>query len=231
MPTHYEVLGIGPDADTEAIRRAYIAVAKASHPDRRQSDDPVRRARADDRIRAANAAWNVLRDPDRRAEYDLSLPSGPSWSGRPDGSTMSAGSARSAGPAGASSPGGRIPADRPTPPSGHVVPAAHASLWRYAPIVVVLTLLVGILVVSAYATAKDSGPPSDTLARVAAPAVDDCILVAFISNGKVPVPVTCGTRDSYRVQSWVNTPQACPPGSDALPLSDQKTTLCLVPAG
>jgi len=224
VPTHYEVLGIGPGADTEAIRRAYIAVAKASHPDRRQSDDPERRARADERIRAANAAWNVLRDPDRRAEYDLSLPSGPSASARPTGSTWSASSS-------GSTRRGPIPADRPGPPSGYVVPAAHASLWRYAPIVVILTVLVGILVVSAYATAKDSGPTSDTLARPAAPAVGDCILVAFISNGKVPVPVTCGTRDSYRVQSWVNTPQPCAPGSDALPLSDQKTTLCLVPAG
>jgi len=72
VATHYEILGVVPDADTETVRRAYVAVAKANHPDRRQSDDEARRARADERIRAANAAWHVLRDPERRADYDRS---------------------------------------------------------------------------------------------------------------------------------------------------------------
>ena len=73
MPTHYETLGVPIEADTEAIRRAYVTVAKANHPDRRQSDDASRRARAEERIRAANAAWHVLRDPERRADYDRTL--------------------------------------------------------------------------------------------------------------------------------------------------------------
>jgi DnaJ-class molecular chaperone len=65
VPTHYEVLGVDPGADTETIRRAYLMVAKATHPDRRQSDDPERVARAEEHIRLANAAWNVLRDTER----------------------------------------------------------------------------------------------------------------------------------------------------------------------
>jgi hypothetical protein len=62
------------------------------------------------------------------------------------------------------------------------------------------------------------------------PAVDECVLVAFLAGSRVPVPVTCGTQGSFRVLSIVDTPRPCPSGSEQLPLSDQKTTLCLVPA-
>ena len=217
VPTHYEVLGVDPGADTETIRRAYVMVAKATHPDRRGSDDPERVARAEEHIRLANAAWNVLRDPGRRAEYDRSLrrepAAAPSPADRPDD-----------GPTSGAAP------DRPTPPSGHVVPTAEASIWRFAPIVVVLAVLLGILVVSAYATSRDETAPADTRARSQVPAVDECVLVAFLSGGRAPVPVTCGTQGSFRVVSLVDTPRPCPSGTEQLPLSDQKTTLCLVPA-
>src|SRR6185312_9263457 len=112
-PTHYEVLGVDPDADTETIRRAYLVVAKATHPDRRQSEDPERAARAATHIRLANAAWSTLRDPARRAEYDASL--------RRYDQGASAGRAATpqAAAATARPPGDRA---RPRPPSGVVVP-------------------------------------------------------------------------------------------------------------
>src|SRR4051812_16164803 len=84
VATHYEVLGVDPGADTETIRKAYVMVAKATHPDRRQADDPERAARAAIHIRLANSAWNTLRDPERRAEYDRSLrPPSAASTGRP----------------------------------------------------------------------------------------------------------------------------------------------------
>ena len=218
MATHYEVLGVDPGADNETIRRAYVMVAKATHPDRRRSDDPERVARAEEHIRLANAAWNVLRDPARRAEYDHSLRREPEvTSSAPPAST-------------GTGPGDGGSADRPVPPSGHAVPAGQAGVWRFAPIVVVLVVLLGILVVSAYATSRDATGPTDTLARSQVPAVDECVLVAFLAGGRAPVPVTCGTQGSYRVLSIVDTPRPCPSGSEQLPLSDQKTTLCLVPS-
>jgi hypothetical protein len=217
VPTHYEVLGVDPGADTETIRRAYVMVAKATHPDRRRSDDPERVARAEEHIRLANAAWNVLRDPERRAEYDRSLRPEPVVGTEPVGQP--------------SAPRGTwAPTPRPAPPSGHVVPASQASLWRYTPIVVVLVVLLGILVASAYATSRDATSPSDTLARSQVPAVDECVLVAFLAGGRAPVPVTCGTQGSFRVVSLVDTPRPCPSGTEQLPLPDQKTTLCLVPS-
>lgn len=223
--THYQVLGVDPGADTETIRRAYVMVAKATHPDRRQSQDPARADRAEEHIRLANAAWNVLRDPERRAEYDRSL--------RPAGG---AGSSSAADPAPGPSAGGAPPPSgivgaRPGPPSGHAVPAEHASFWRYTPIVVVLVVLVTILVFSAYATSNDTSSPSGTQVQQVVPGVDDCLLIVFQPNGRAPAPVTCGTQGSYRVVSVVDTPRPCPSGSQQLPLSDQKTTLCLVVAG
>ena len=145
MPSHYEVLGVAEDADTETIRRAYVALAKANHPDRRQSDDAAARARAEERIRAANTAWNVLRDPERRRDYDLTLP-GPS-------PAPAAGGATARSTAATPRPSGVVGA-RPAP-SGVVVPAERASLWKFAPIVILLAVLLGILIVSAYAQAGD----------------------------------------------------------------------------
>ncbi len=217
MPTHYEVLGVDPGADTETIRRAYLMVAKATHPDRRRTDDPERVARAEEHIRLANAAWNVLRDPERRTDYDRSLRREPTAGVATEGPPSP--------PRGTGSP-----PPRPAPPSGHVVATSQTSLWRYTPIVVVLVVLLGILVVSAYATSRDATSPSDTLPRSQVPAVDECVLVAFLAGGRAPVPVTCGTQGSFRVVSIVDSPRPCPSGTEQLPLSDQKTTLCLVPA-
>lgn len=62
---HYTVLGVPADADGTRIRVAYLAAMRASHPDV-APDVPG----SGDRARAANAAWEVLRDPVRRAAFD-----------------------------------------------------------------------------------------------------------------------------------------------------------------
>lgn len=59
------MLGVASDADREEIRAAYLRAMRDSHPDQRP-DDPE----AGERARAANAAWEVLGDPTRRAAYD-----------------------------------------------------------------------------------------------------------------------------------------------------------------
>jgi len=66
--THYDVLGVAPSAPISEVRRAYVALARELHPDREGGDA--------DAMRAVNEAWATLRDPDRRASYDLGL--GPS---------------------------------------------------------------------------------------------------------------------------------------------------------
>jgi curved DNA-binding protein CbpA len=212
--THYELLGVSEDATTEEIRQAYLRVAKANHPDRRQSDDAARRVEADTAIKAANAAWNVLRDPVRRSEYDRSLRGAPSASGRPTGGT--------GGPS--------RPVDRE--PSGLVVRADHAPVFRYLPAAVVIVVLLGVLVFSAYATSRDStGPAAGPTSTAPTYPVGTCVLIAALDSGPEPVKVACGTGNSGRVTAIVDTPRPCPPDTRALPLDDNRTTLCLKSAG
>ncbi|MEZ5167212.1 MAG: J domain-containing protein [Acidimicrobiales bacterium] len=70
--THYRVLGVDPAASAAEIRHAYLERARSSHPDRHRGDERSRRA-AESRMREINAAWQVLRDVDRRSAYDREL--------------------------------------------------------------------------------------------------------------------------------------------------------------
>lgn len=61
---HYATLGVAPTTENAFIRAAYLALVRCYHPDINQS------AEAGERTRAINAAYAVLSDPQRRAEYD-----------------------------------------------------------------------------------------------------------------------------------------------------------------
>ena len=68
LPDHYAALGLRPDADTARIKAAYRLLVKQFHPDVSAAN-----ARAEQRIRAINDAYEVLVDPAARAEYDQEL--------------------------------------------------------------------------------------------------------------------------------------------------------------
>lgn len=66
----YAVLGLSPTATPDEITRAYRTQVRALHPDTRVSPKsalPV----ADDQLQRVLAAYALLRDPERRARYDL----------------------------------------------------------------------------------------------------------------------------------------------------------------
>jgi DnaJ-class molecular chaperone len=65
--THYETLGITPEATPEQVRRAYRALARKHHPD--VSAEPDGGAR----FAQIQTAYAVLIDPERRREYDAGL--------------------------------------------------------------------------------------------------------------------------------------------------------------
>jgi len=67
----YALLGVAPEADINAIRTAYFALAKLLHPDivARQADAPLQQAAATV-FKAVSDAYGVLSDRRRRAEYD-----------------------------------------------------------------------------------------------------------------------------------------------------------------
>ena len=71
--THYEVLGVDRTADGEAVRRAYLGLARRHHPDLHSSASPDERRRHAERMAAVNAAWEVLGDASRRRHYDDEL--------------------------------------------------------------------------------------------------------------------------------------------------------------
>lgn len=82
---HYEVLGVPRDADATRIRRAYLAAARAHHPDFHAGAGDAERAVAARRMQEVNEAWAVLGDPSRRAGYDLGLERARSGDGDPGG--------------------------------------------------------------------------------------------------------------------------------------------------
>ncbi|NWF30956.1 J domain-containing protein [Streptomyces sp. PKU-EA00015] len=71
MPTqgpesHYAVLGVSPRASAEQITTAFRSLVRTLHPDARPDDPPGSR----DQLDLVLAAYDVLRDPQRRAAYD-----------------------------------------------------------------------------------------------------------------------------------------------------------------
>jgi molecular chaperone DnaJ len=62
---YYEVLGILRNAGEEDIKKAYRSLALKHHPDRNPSDK-----HAAEKFKEATEAYEILRDPSRRAQYD-----------------------------------------------------------------------------------------------------------------------------------------------------------------
>jgi molecular chaperone DnaJ len=62
---YYDVLGVGRDASSDEIKRAFRQLARETHPDA-NPDDPG----AEERFREVAEAYEVLSDADRRARYD-----------------------------------------------------------------------------------------------------------------------------------------------------------------
>ena len=61
----YAVLSVAQDADAKAIGRAYRRLARQLHPDTHPDD-----AAATERFKEVTAAYDVIGDPVKRAEYD-----------------------------------------------------------------------------------------------------------------------------------------------------------------
>ncbi len=67
----YRVLDVRHDATPEEIKRRWRELAREHHPDR-AANDGEERARLTTRMARINAAYDMLRDPVRRARFDAS---------------------------------------------------------------------------------------------------------------------------------------------------------------
>lgn len=61
----YEILGVGREADADTIKKAYRKLAMQFHPDRNPGN-----AEAEEKFKEAAAAYEVLSDANKKAQYD-----------------------------------------------------------------------------------------------------------------------------------------------------------------
>jgi len=61
----YEILGVARGASDEEIRRAYLKLAHKYHPDKTGGDK-----QAEEKLKEINAAYDILKNPDKRKQYD-----------------------------------------------------------------------------------------------------------------------------------------------------------------
>ncbi len=67
MIDFYEIMGVRPEATEDEIKRSFRKLAVTYHPDKNNSAD------AEDKFKEINQAYEVLGDPQRRAQYDVLL--------------------------------------------------------------------------------------------------------------------------------------------------------------
>ena len=70
----YEILGVSRQASQEEIRKAYLKLAHKYHPDKTGGDKA-----AEDKLKEINAAYDTLKNPEKRSQYDRFGQAGPGF--------------------------------------------------------------------------------------------------------------------------------------------------------
>ena len=105
----YEMLGCSRTASPDDIKKAYRKLAMEHHPDRNQGNKD-----AEKKFKELNHAYDILKDPEKRAAYDRYGPAafeGGAGPGGPGGGDAAFGApaSRAGGAGGPSAPAGQSP--------------------------------------------------------------------------------------------------------------------------
>jgi hypothetical protein len=73
MQNYYHILEVEPDASQEKIREQYLFLVQAWHPDKFSKAE--QKAKAEEKVKDLNSAYDVLKSPEKRAVYDQALQS------------------------------------------------------------------------------------------------------------------------------------------------------------
>ena len=228
MASHYDTLGVAPGSTTQEIRKAYLRRARALHPDRQLGRTPTEARKAEQAMQQVNVAWNVLSDQGKKSEYDKAMRSrtspasprqahpratttGPQT--RPVAQSRSAASTGSA--QSRSTPSGRSIDDEPGDGS--------VSVWASLPVLLILGLVLGILIVVAFAGNKNEPPRAPIVEDNAELGVGDC----FALVGESPRQRSCaaGTADGQVVELGPE-PGNCPENTQSLKDPNSEFFLC-----
>ncbi len=71
MKDYYAILEVPPTASQEAIREQYLLLIQAWHPDK--FPNPAQRAKAEEKCKEINIAYDVLKDAQKRLKYDRDI--------------------------------------------------------------------------------------------------------------------------------------------------------------
>ena len=222
MRTHYETLGVPPNASVDDIRRAYRRLAQRFHPDRHLESPAAEAHRAADRMREINGAWHVLSDPASREHYDLELSlarvkaARETWQPRPRPTGGPAHSSTAAPP-------------RPAYHGAEVDVAPSYGVWtailRAVPWLLVVAVLGGIFVFTAFAASRRDGSTVNQDPVVAPTAhVGQCI--RWLSNTQLGV-VDCDRPNDGRVVDKVSVGDPCPQATSGIYLPDEHLFACI----
>jgi molecular chaperone DnaJ len=192
--THYERIGVSPDASRDQIRAAYRRLARRHHPDANDGDTS--------QMAALNEAWRVLSDPTRRAVYDSSL----------------RGAARAPTVAAAPEPDDEFDEDfddDDRPLSG------HRGGGFPLPVLALLVLFAMIFVITAYAYERSGtvNGPAPTIPVDGVIEIGSCVRVG---DDAVAAETPCGAPYVGVVVAFIARDGRCPPSTDGFrdPRSD-----------
>jgi hypothetical protein len=222
--THYDILGVAPDASHDDVKRAFTNLALKWHPDRQSEPGPEARERAEWRMREINAAWEVLRNPASRAAYDEQL------TGGREVSAPSVPAHQRAGPSGVGARASSF-ADQlvdPTQAEFRDERSRGRRLGRWAPVFVIVVLVTVFAVFAVSASHKPSTPaPPGVELQTEQFQVGSCVVVLA---GPEAVTVPCDEPNSGQVSATTDYPRPCPPDTTTVALISRQISLCLVPS-